>query len=154
MSPRKGDMDTAFTHTLSGGGADLSAVLDALESHLAEAGAPIAAVSAVMIAADEVLSNALTHSGASEVSLDVRVRDGRVRVEVVDDGMAFDPTAAAAPATDQALEDRDVGGLGIHLVRELMDDVRYERTAGRNKLSFSRSYDLMSPSRRTPGEAS
>src|SRR5690242_13744515 len=37
MSPRKGDMDTAFTHTLSGGGADLSAVLDALEAHLAEA---------------------------------------------------------------------------------------------------------------------
>jgi serine/threonine-protein kinase RsbW len=147
-------MDADFTHTLPGGGADLPVVLDALEAHLAEAGAPMAAVSAIMIAADEVLSNALTHSGAGEVSISARVRDGRVSVEVTDDGAPFDPTAAATPKTDLALEEREVGGLGIHLVRELMDDVRYERAGGRNRLSFSRSYDLMSPSRRTGGEAS
>lgn len=146
-------MDPAFTHTLSGG-ADLPAVLDALEAHLAEAGAPMNVVSAVMIAADEALSNALNHSGASTISLTARVRDGRVSIEVVDDGAPFDPTAAAPPETDLPLEDREVGGLGIHLVRQLMDDVRYERAGGRNKLSFSRSYDLMSPSRPSGGRAS
>ena len=147
-------MDADFTHTLSGGATNLPGLLDALEAHLAGAGAPMTAVSAVMIAADEVLSNVLTHGGAAEVSLAARVRDGRVSVEVVDDGAPFDPTATAAPDTDAALEDREVGGLGVHLVRELMDEVRYERTAGRNKLSFSRSYDRMSPSRPSPGEAS
>ena len=89
-----------------------------------------------------------------EVSVTAHAGDGRVRVEVVDDGTPFDPTAAAAPRTDLALDEREVGGLGIHLVRELMDDVRYERAGGRNKLSFSRSYDPMPPSRPGGGRAS
>jgi serine/threonine-protein kinase RsbW len=154
MSPRKGDMDGAFSHTLRGGATDLPPLLDALEAHLARAGAPMAAVSAVMIAADEVLTNALTHARADSVSIRAEVRDGRIAVEVEDDGPPFDPTAAAPPRTDLALDEREAGGLGIHLVRQLMDHVRYERTAGRNKLSFSRSYDLMSPSRQDGGGAS
>lgn len=154
MSPRKGDMDADFSHTLSGGRAGLPALLDALESHLAEASVPAPVASAVMIAADEVLSNALDYSGAGSVTVDARARDGRVLVEVTDDGKAFDPTAMAAPDTGLSVDERDIGGLGVHLVRKLMDDVRYEREGGRNKLRFSRSYDVMSSSRRTRGEAS
>jgi serine/threonine-protein kinase RsbW len=154
MSPRKGDMDADFSHTLSGGRTGLPALLDALEAHLSEAGAPMGVASAVMIAADEVLSNVVDHGGAATVQVTAGVRDGRVTVEVVDDGVAFDPTAAAAPDTSLDVEDRDVGGLGVHLVRKLMDEVAYRREGERNRLRFSRSYDLMSPSRRTGGEAS
>lgn len=154
MSPRKGDMDADFSHTLSGGRTGLPALLDALESYLAEAGAPMGVASAVMIAADEVLSNVVDHGGAATVQVTAGVRDGRVTVEVVDDGVAFDPTAAAAPDTSLGLEDRDIGGLGVHLVRKLMDEVAYRRDGDRNRLRFSRSYDLMSSSRPTGSEAS
>ncbi len=154
MSPRKGDMDADFSHTLSGGRTGLPALLDALEAHLSEAGAPMAVASAVMIAADEVLSNVVDHGGAAAVQVTAGVRDGRVTVEVVDDGVAFDPTAAAAPDTGLGVDEREIGGLGVHLVRKLMDDVAYQREGDRNRLRFSRSYDLMSPSRPTGREAS
>jgi serine/threonine-protein kinase RsbW len=147
-------MDLDFSHSLSDGRTGLPALLDALESRLLEAGVPMAVTSAVMIAADEVLSNALDYSGARSVTLTARAQAGHVTVEVLDDGKAFDPTAMATPDTELSVEDRAVGGLGVHLVRKLMEDVRYERDAGRNRLSFSRSYDLVSPSRPAGGEAS
>lgn len=142
-------MDGDFSRTLLDGRTGLPALLDALEAWLGEAGAPPAAVSAVMVAADEVLSNVVDYSGAGRVRLTASARDRRVALDVVDDGAAFDLTAAAEPDTTLSVEDRAIGGLGIHLVRELMDDVRYAREGETNKLSFSRSYDLVSPSRQT-----
>lgn len=141
-------MDGDFSRTLLDGRTGLPALLDALEAYLESAGAPAGAVSAVMIAADEVLSNVLDYSGASRLAVTARAAHGRVALEVVDDGRPFDLTAAPAPDTTLSLEERDVGGLGVHLVRELMDDVRYAREGETNRLSFSRSYDRMSPSRR------
>lgn len=140
-------MDDDFSHTLLDGRTGLPALLDALEAHLETSGAPPAAVSAVMIAADEVLSNVVDYGGARRVEVSARARDGRVSLDVLDDGRAFDLTAAAAPDTTLSLDERPIGGLGIHLVRELMQDVRYVREGEKNKLSFSRAYDVVSPSR-------
>jgi serine/threonine-protein kinase RsbW len=53
---------------------------------------------------------------------------------VEDDGLAFNPLEMLAPDTKQPLEERPVGGLGIHLVRTLMDEVAYRRQNGRNLL--------------------
>lgn len=147
-------MAADFSHTLSGGRTGLPTLLDALEAHMLEAGVPMSVVSAVMIAADEVLSNALDHSGAQAITVTAAIGEGRVTVAVTDDGAPFDPTAAAAPDTSLSVEEREIGGLGVHLVRRLMDEVRYERIDGHNRLSFSRSQDLMSPSRRRRDEAS
>lgn len=148
VSSRKGDMDDDFSHSLLDGRTGLPALLDALEAYLETAGAPPAAVSAVMIATDEVLSNVVDYSGAARVDVAASVRDGRVSIDVTDDGGQFDLTAATAPDTSLSVDDRDIGGLGIHLVRKLMQDVRYVREDEKNKLSFSRSYDLVSPSRK------
>jgi serine/threonine-protein kinase RsbW len=57
---------------------------------------------------------------------------------VSDDGPEFDPLAAEAPDTTLAVEDRPIGGLGIELVKRLMDEVRYERSGGRNRLRLAR----------------
>jgi len=132
-------MDANFSHTLFGGRTGLSGLLDALEAHLTAAGASAAATSAVMIAADEVLSNVIDHGGAASVQVTASVRDGRVTVEIVDDGVAFDPLAKPAPDTGLDVEARQVGGLGVHLVRTLMDDVTYRREDGKNCLRFSKS---------------
>ncbi|MBI1200391.1 MAG: ATP-binding protein [Phenylobacterium sp.] len=147
-------MDSDFSRTLNAR-SDFPAALDALESHLADRGAPQAAVSAVMVAADEVISNILNHGGDAEspprVEIDVRVGPGEVAMEIVDDGLAFNPIDAPAPDTALSVEDRAIGGLGIHLVRELMDSVRYERADGRNRLWFVKTYGQASkPSRTGP----
>jgi serine/threonine-protein kinase RsbW len=147
-------METDFSHTLAGGKAGLGALLDAVEMQLAQLGVPPGAVGPVMIAADEILSNVLEHGGARAVEIAVKARAGRVTVEIVDDGKAFDPMAAAAPDTGQDLEDRQIGGLGIHLVRKLMDDVAYERRDEQNRLRFSKSYPPTSPSRQAESGSS
>ena len=134
-------MDPDFSRTLDGREA-LPALLDDIESGLAERGVSQGCIAAVTIALDEVVSNAFGHGEASVVEVAMWANDAEVVVEVGDDGLAFDPTAAAAPDTAAALEDRTVGGLGLHLVAKLMDQVAYERRAGRNHLRFSRGLRL------------
>jgi anti-sigma regulatory factor (Ser/Thr protein kinase) len=62
--------------------------------------------------------------------------DGVLSLEVTDRGAAFDPLQAAAPDTSAGLDDRRPGGLGIMLVRTLMDAVRYERRGAHNHLTM------------------
>lgn len=134
-------METEFSQTLTGGRSGFSALMNALEGYLIRRGAPEAALGALMVSVDEVVSNILNHGGeALRVAVSAGA-DGRAAwVEVVDDGPPFDPTAAAAPDTGLPLEERDVGGLGIHLVRKLADEVAYDRRGGRNRLRFSKTF--------------
>src|SRR4051812_30429225 len=125
-------MESDFSATLRDGRAGFPALLDAMEAHMAAAGVPAAVVAPIMIASDEVLSNVLNYGGEDpSVEVLVRVGDGRVAVQIADDGAAFNPIAAATPDTGLSIEDRAIGGLGIHLVKTLMDSVDYERSAGR-----------------------
>ena len=57
---------------------------------------------------------------------------------ISDNGVAFDPTAKAEVDTTLSAEERQIGGLGIHLVRHIMDNVEYERKDGRNILRLSK----------------
>lgn len=69
-----------------------------------------------------------------EVVISLTLDDGSVVLCVEDDGPAFDPLAAPEPDLDAPLEDRPVGGLGIHLLREMMDTLDYVRRDDRNRL--------------------
>ncbi len=90
----------------------------------------------VNVALDELLANELQHGLAgrddSSVTVEVALDDERVLVTIPDDGPPFDPFGFAAPDTTLSVEDRPIGGLGIHLVRELMDEVSYEHRDGQN----------------------
>jgi len=146
-------MEPDFSHTLRDGASGLSVLLDTLEEELANRGVPMAAVGSVLIAADEVISNALSHGGGPSVEVAGKVEGGQVTIRIIDDGVAFDPLAAAAPDTKLELEDREIGGLGIHLVRKMMDHVAYERRGKHNRLLFSKSFAPTSASRQAAGEA-
>jgi serine/threonine-protein kinase RsbW len=60
------------------------------------------------------------------------ITHGDLRVTVADNAPAFNPLTVSTPNLEEPLGERAVGGLGIHLVRTLMDDVRYRRQNGRN----------------------
>src|SRR3954468_24212267 len=108
-------MESDFSRTLSDGKAGFPALLDAIEAHLAGAGVPQTAIGPVLIASDEVVSNILNY-GAGDgagptVQVDMQVADGRIAVQIADDGEPFDPIAAETPDTTQSVEERRVGGL-------------------------------------------
>jgi len=92
------------------------------------------------VALDELISNVARHGGSkADVGLEFRLEGGVLEVTVTDDAPAFNPLEASPPATSAGLETRPVGGLGIALVRGLMDEVRYDRRAGRNRVTLRRS---------------
>ncbi len=65
--------------------------------------------------------------------------DGSVIVvEITDDAKPFDPFEVQKPDTDAALEDRPIGGLGVHFVREMMDGYQYRRSRGRNIVTLTK----------------
>lgn len=103
-------------------------------------GVPARAAWRCKLALDELLSNIVRHgSGQPTAAVDVVFRLGAdgVSVEIVDALQAFDPLGAPAPDTAGTLESRKPGGLGIALVRQLMDDVKYERRDERNHCSLT-----------------
>jgi len=65
--------------------------------------------------------------------------DRRVTATVTDDAPAYDPLARAEVDITLPLEERPIGGLGVHLEKKLMDSARYERRDGRNILTFVRT---------------
>ncbi len=86
---------------------------------------------------EELGLNALTYGGASSMRIAISEEADIVTIEISDDGGAFDPLSDAPPAdVVSPLEERAVGGLGIHLVRTLTNDLRYRREDGRNHLTL------------------
>jgi anti-anti-sigma factor len=87
------------------------------------------------VALDELLTNTVSYAlsdDGGEVTVEVELCPDRLIVTLSDSGRPFDPFGQTAPDTTLSVEDRPMGGLGIHLVRHLVDDARYERRSDRN----------------------
>ena len=94
----------------------------------------------IHLALEEAVSNVIMYAypegTTGNLVLDA-VRDGnRLRFTLVDRGKAFDPTAVPEADLTTRVEDRPIGGLGIHLVRSIMDSIRYKRLDGMNVLTM------------------
>lgn len=94
---------------------------------------------------DELLANSLSHGLAGRsgqtVSMDVELAADRLTVTLVDDGAPFDPFSRSAPDTTLSVADRPIGGLGIHLVRQLVDEASYERRGEQNVVVLTARLD-------------
>jgi anti-sigma regulatory factor (Ser/Thr protein kinase) len=105
---------------------------------LARRGIAESVVYATQLALEEVLSNVIRHGyedcSQHEIALTLRVHEGRVELQVVDDGREFDPATAPAPDLDLPLVRRRAGGLGIHLLRAFVSEIRYQRLGQHNSL--------------------
>ena len=95
---------------------------------------------AVNLALDEVVTNVVSYGfdGPSGQELEARLttHGGELETVVIDGGRAFNPLDAPMPDLSAALEARTLGGLGIHLVRSLMDRVEYRRELEKNVLTM------------------
>ena len=83
-----------------------------------------------------VMNYAYPEGTTGNVNVEVQANDARLKFVISDSGKHFDPTSVAEADTTLSAEDRSIGGLGIYLVRQLMDSVNYERIGGFNVLTL------------------
>ncbi len=100
-------------------------------------------VMSFQLALEEAVTNVIQHAyrDGAEHTFTVALHagaDDRVTAVLTDDGPAYDPLARPEVDITRPLEEREIGGLGVHLVKKLMDVARYERRDGRNILTLER----------------
>ena len=124
---------------------ELERVAMGLEQFGAEAGLSDEVVGELNLCLEEILTNIMFY-GLEEgrdpdslaILLELEVADAALTVRVQDNGKPFNPLEAGEPDTDVPIEEREIGGLGIHLVRELMEELLYARDGDHNVLTMKK----------------
>ncbi len=93
----------------------------------------------ILMALDEIFSNICYYSGAKEVTMGIRVKQGEIAVCFEDDGIPYNPLDRPDPDVDELLEKRRKGGLGIYLVKKRSDRMEYAYISGKNRLTIYQS---------------
>jgi anti-anti-sigma factor len=98
----------------------------------------------MQVALDELLANTVMHGFAGrargELTVEGELGADRLSLTLTDDGAEFDPFGLATPDTGLSVEARGIGGLGIHLVRRMMDEVSYHRREDRNVVTVAKFF--------------
>lgn len=98
----------------------------------------------VNLALEEIVTNCIQYGydDAEEHLIEIVLSvTGRVlTMLVIDDGRAFDASQVPTPDLSLAIEHRPIGGLGIHVLREMTDSMTYERTEGKNRLTLTKRF--------------
>jgi len=94
---------------------------------------------------DELLTNIVSHAysddGEHTILTDIRLFGDKIVATIADDGKFFNPLKYGTPPVEASIDEREVGGLGIHLVRNVMDEVRYRRAGETNVVSVVKYLD-------------
>lgn len=88
---------------------------------------------AIQLAADEASSNIIEHAytgmQGGKIEIECNVFEGGIKIVMRDQGKSFNPSSVPEPNVNADLSDRKIGGLGMYLMRKLMDEVSYESSA-------------------------
>lgn len=131
-------MDTEQTLTFPGRFDSLAAISEFVARAAEAAGLDARALYQVELAVDEACSNIVEHAyggeGHGDIEVTCRINSDGLTVMLRDYGRPFDPTGVAPPDLHASLEDRDLGGLGLYFMRQLMDEVHFEFTSDSGNL--------------------
>jgi len=101
------------------------------------------ALNLVLLAIEELVTNCIKYGyddgGEHTITVVLSIDGESLAVNVIDDGHPFDPVTAPGPDVYLPVEDRSIGGLGLHLLRHLADHMTYERRDGTNRLTLTKS---------------
>ena len=124
---------------------ELRVAAEQIDAFCASQGMPAAIAYAVNLSVDELLTNTISYGYDDDDvhGLDLALRmDGDVIViEITDDARPFDPSQNTTPDTSAGIDERSIGGLGIFLVHELMDEVQYRRIDEQNIVTLRKRAD-------------
>ena len=106
--------------------------------------APLDVTAQVQLAVEEAVVNVMDYAYPAgtrgELTVEVQADDEQLQFVIRDTGIPFDPTTTPEIDTTLSAKDRPIGGLGIHLVRQIMDDVQYRRIGEFNVLTLIKKY--------------
>jgi anti-sigma regulatory factor (Ser/Thr protein kinase) len=133
-------MTELTTLTLKNDVAELERVMSFVSDLCARNSIPPETEYDLNLALDEMISNVTKHAypegGEHLFSVQITLSPEEFVARLEDDGMEFDPTQHPAPDLDAPLEVRKEGGLGIHLVRQIMTSIKYQRLPGKNVVTL------------------
>ena len=122
---------------------NIPAVTDFVNERLEALDCPVKAQMQIDVAIDELFGNIAQYAydpatGPATVRVDVEDDPLAVRITFIDQGKPYDPLARADPDVTLSAEERQIGGLGIFMVKKTMDDVKYEYRDGQNILTVKK----------------
>ncbi len=124
--------------------ADMAVVRAALDRFGAEQSIPGNALVELQVVLDEIISNVIQYAwpegGVHELRVRLAISDAGMEVEVMDDGQAYDPRDTPAPPRAAPGRRPQPGGLGIHLVKQLVDKFEYERVEDHNRVRLTKLF--------------
>ncbi|MBR4961689.1 MAG: ATP-binding protein [Clostridia bacterium] len=118
---------------------NIETVTDFVNEQLEAIDCPMKAQMQIAIAIDEIFSNIAhyaygTETGQATVRVEALEDPESVMITFMDNGVPYDPLAKADPDTTLSADEREIGGLGIYMVKKTMDDISYEYKDGQNIL--------------------
>jgi serine/threonine-protein kinase RsbW len=120
----------------------LDEIRDAVAEVARNGGFPEKVIYSLQLAADEAASNIIEHAyeGVSDASLIMTcsMRGNEIVITMRDHGKTFNPTKVKEPNLKADLSERQIGGLGVYLMRKLMDSVHYESSKSGNLLTMTK----------------
>ena len=138
MSEASGELTVRLANRL----AEIERLASVVEAFTAKHHLPDAVAFAFNLSLDELVTNVILYAfpDVQEHAIDVRLRldAGVLHAEIIDEGRPFDPLSVPPPNLDAPIEERRIGGLGLHIVRQMMDTIEYAREDGRNVLRLSK----------------
>lgn len=113
-----------------------AAVQDFLTDRMESAGISLRVQNRVQVATDEIWSNIVHHSGATQASLTLQPEGETLLLHFADNGKPYDLTAAPEADTTLSADERKIGGLGLHMVRKMTTAMTYRHEDGENRLTL------------------
>jgi sigma-B regulation protein RsbU (phosphoserine phosphatase) len=136
--------DGGFRRTMSNRLAEIPDLQTAFEEYVAQWERARPLIPVLNMALDDLLNNVVQYAFPHDptahhaITVEGEVRDEHVVLTIADDGIPFNPLTVAPPDLSLLLHEREIGGLGIHLVRSMFDEVTYRRNVGRNILTLKK----------------
>lgn len=121
---------------------EISRLADDIDAFCADTGLGEDVAYAVNLTLDELLTNTISYGYKDQaehrIAVTLSLEADVLAITIVDDGVAFDPSVPPEPDIEAGLEDRDIGGLGVHFVHTVMDQIDYRRRDGHNELTLTK----------------
>lgn len=120
-------------------------LMEFLEQQLEDSGCPYAFVMQLELVVEEIFVNIATHAytaagGMATMDCDVEKDKRQIRLRFTDSGIPFNPLTKKDPDISLSAEEREIGGLGIYLVKKTMDKCEYMYENGKNVFTVTKKY--------------
>ncbi|MEN6611503.1 MAG: ATP-binding protein [Methanoregulaceae archaeon] len=146
-------MNPALSLVLKSDIREIPGMNDSLSRYLSDEGVPDNEILDIQLAVEEAITNTIHHGyreKPGEISISCTVQPETIEIVIRDAAVPFNPLTLPPPDIHASAEDRPIGGLGVMLIRNLMQDVRYRFEGGQNILTLVKARNGPGPEDEEP----